>query len=288
MSKVAVVTDSAAGIPEDMLEELRIHTIPFYIHHGSQVLRDLVNISYEKFYKWLPTLDELPTTANPSPGDYLEKYKELAAQGFKNIISIQITSLGSGAYKAALIAKEMLRESLPEIKLDVIDSLNASMCQGWMAVEAARAALAGRSLPDISALVKKMIPISHMFQTTDTLRYLYMGGRIGKAKHLVASMLNIKPIIGMEEGVVVALGQARNRTKVYQTMADKMSSVVSAGAVKVAYVHAAAIEEAQKLKSIVEKRINVAESIFSQFSPALGVHTGPGTVGLCYYPLPEG
>ena len=285
MSKVAVVSDSAAGIPEDMLEELRIHTIPFYIHHGGKVLRDFIDISCEKFYQWLPTLDTLPTTSNPGPGDYLEKYKELAAKGFKNIISIQITSLGSGAYRAAMVAKEMLRESLPEIKLEVIDTLNASMCQGWMAVEAARAALTGASFPDIVAMVKKMIPVSHMFQTTDSLRYLYMGGRIGKAKHLVANMLNIKPIIGMEDGVVVALGQARSRKKVYQAITDKMSSAVSAGAVKVSYVHAAALEEAEKLKSIVEERINVVESVFSQFSPALGVHTGPGTVGLCYYPL---
>ena len=285
MSQVAVVTDSVASIPEELLQELNIQTIPFYIHRGGEALLDLVNINREAFYKWLPTTSILPKTANPGPGDYLAKYHELAAKGFKQIISIQITSLGSGAYRAAMAAKDLLAESLPEIKLDVIDTLNASMCQGWMAIEAARAAIAGASLEDIGLKVRNMIPQTRMFQTTDTLRYLHMGGRIGKAKHLLASMLDIKPIISMEEGIIVSLGQARTRSKVYQMMVDKLDEVAGAGAVKVAYVHAAARQEAEKLKAMVDSRVEVIESQFAEITPALGVHTGPGTVGLCYYPV---
>lgn len=285
MSKVAVVSDSAAGIPEDMLEELRIHTIPFYIHHGGKVLRDFIDISCEKFYQWLPTLDTLPTTSNPGPGDYLEKYKELAAKGFKNIISIQITSLGSGAYRAAMVAKEMLRESLPEIKLEVIDTLNASMCQGWMAVEAARAALTGASFPDIVAMVKKMIPVSHMFQTTDSLRYLYMGGRIGKAQHLVATLLNIKPLIGMQDGIIVALGTTRSRLKAYRRMVELVQQHVGEGTrIKVAFTHVAAREHLERLQALVTERFECVETIVTELSPALVVHTGPGTVGLSVLP----
>jgi DegV family protein with EDD domain len=113
-----------------------------------------------------------------------------------------------------------------------------------------------------------------------------MGGRVGKAKHLVGSLLNIKPLIGMEDGLVVPLGTARSRNKAYEMMADKVESAVGfMGKIKIAYVHAAALEEAEKIRLLVEKRMNCVETIIAELSPALGVHTGPGTAGLCYYPV---
>jgi DegV family protein with EDD domain len=154
-----------------------------------------------------------------------------------------------------------------------------------MVIEAARAALAGRTLSDIVDQVQRMIPITRMMQTADTLKYLYMGGRIGRAKHLVGSLLNIKPLIGMEDGVIVPLGQARSRSRAYRAMVDMIEAAVgTAGRIRIAYVHAAAIEEIEKLKSLVEARLEVVESLTAELSPALGVHTGPGTAGLCYFP----
>jgi len=131
-----------------------------------------------------------------------------------------------------------------------------------------------------------MIPITQMLQTADTLKYLHLGGRIGKAKHLVGSLLNIKPIISMNEGEIIPLGQARGRKKVYQMMVEKIETVIGrSGKIKAAYVHAAALEEVDKLKSMVEERIVVVESLTAELPPALGVHTGPGTTGLCYFPV---
>ena len=124
-----------------------------------------------------------------------------------------------------------------------------------------------------------------MIQTADTLKYLYLGGRIGGAKHLVASVLDIKPIISMEDGLITALGQARTTKKVYKLMVDKLENAVGQSAVKIAYVHAAAQGEAEKLKAMVEARVEVVESLITDLAPALGVHTGPGTVGFCYYPV---
>jgi DegV family protein with EDD domain len=161
------------------------------------------------------------------------------------------------------------------------------MCQGWMVIEAARAALEGKSLADIVALVKGMIPITHMIQTADTLRYLYMGGRIGRAKHLLGSLLNIKPLIGMEDGVIVALGQARSRKQAYAKMVDMVEAAVGQGKIKVAYVHAAAREEAEAIRSRLEARLNVVESLVAELTPVLGVHTGPGTAGVCYFPVQD-
>jgi DegV family protein with EDD domain len=195
-----------------------------------------------------------------------------------------MSSKTSGAYQAACIAQSMLKEKLPHVKIVVIDTLNAALCQGWMAIEAARAALAGFKVDEVAEKVNKMIPVTRLIQTADTLKYLYMGGRIGKAKNLVGSLLNIKPLISMEAGVIVPLGVARSRTQAYQLMVDMVDAAVGKGKVKIAYVHAGAVQEVAKLRNIVESRLNTVESLVGELSPALAVHTGPGTAGLCYFP----
>ena len=285
-SSTAIVTDSTACIPQEISSTLHIHEVAYYIHRGTEVLRDLVTIQRDEFLKWLSTTDKLPKTANPSPGDYLEVYQKLANKGQKNIISIHMTSKGSGAFQAAQIAAAMIKEKIPEIRIEVIDTLNVALCQGWIAIESARCALDGISMDDTLKKIKKMIPISHMVQTADTLKYLYMGGRIGKAVHLVGSMLSLKPLISMKEGEIVALGVARGLHQAYSKIADVIeTSVGSNGKVKIAYMHAGAPEKIQQLKSIVEAKFDCVESFISELSPALMVHTGPGTTGLCFYPV---
>lgn len=286
MANIAIVTDSVACIPEQLMDELEIHWVPYYIHRGNEVLRDLVMIDRDAFYRWLPSARELPKTASPGPGDYLNQYEILAAQGIQEIVSIHITSKGSGAYQAALAAKAMLVEYLPHVRVEVIDSLNVSMCQGWMVIEAARSAIAGKTLLEIVEQVRSMIPKVRMIQTADTLKYLYMGGRIGKAKHLLATLLNIKPLISMEDGEIIALGQARSRSEAYRAIVRLVEKAVGyQGRIKVAYVHAAALGEAQILRELVEERLTAVESLICELPPALGVHSGPGTVGICYFPV---
>ncbi|PJH76241.1 MAG: DegV family protein [Anaerolineae bacterium CG_4_9_14_0_8_um_filter_58_9] len=285
MSKLAVLTDSTASIPENILQELNIHTVAYYIHRGQEVLRDLVTIQRQEFLDWLVTARVLPTTASPGPGDYLEAYRNLADQGSQEIVSIHMTSQGSGAYQAATVAQSMLQEQRPELRIEVIDTRNVSLCQGWMVIEAARAALSGLKLDEVVERVKDMIPVTHMIQTADTLKYLYMGGRIGKAKHLVGTLLNIKPLIGMDDGVIVPLGAARSRGQAYQMMVDKVEEAVGKSKIKIAYVHAGARQEVDKIKQMVETRLNAVESLIAELSPALAVHTGPGTAGLCYTPV---
>ena len=283
--KVAVVTDSTASIPEEILGELKIRTVAYYIHRGQEVLRDLVTIQRDEFLNWLATASYLPTTASPGPGDYIEAYKDLAESGAEEIVSIHMTSKASGAYQAACIAQSMLKEQRPDLRVEVIDTRNAALCQGWMAIEAARAALSGLRLDEVAAKVRAMVPVTHMLQTADTLKYLYMGGRIGKAKHLVGSLLNIKPLIGVEDGEIVPLGVARSRSQAYQAMVDKIEAAVGKSKVKIAYVHAGAKQEVEKIRNIVENRLNAVESFIGELSPALAVHTGPGTAGLCYFPV---
>ena len=286
MAKVAVLTDSTASIPENLLKELNIYTVAYYIHRGQEVLRDLVTIQRQEFLNWLATAKVLPTTASPGPGDYLEAYRDLAERGSQEIVSIHMTSKGSGAYQAATVAQSMMKEQRPDLHIEVIDTRNVSLCQGWMAIEAARAALSGLKLDEVVERVKNMIPVTRMIQTADTLKYLYMGGRIGMAQRLVGTLLNIKPLIGMEDGVIVPLGQARSRGQAYQMIVDKVEETVGKSQVKIAYVHAGAQQEVEKIKRLVESRLNAVESLIAELSPALAVHTGPGTAGLCYTPVP--
>ncbi|MEA3349380.1 MAG: DegV family protein [Chloroflexota bacterium] len=288
MPKVSIVTDSCVSLSDEMLDKLDIHWVPYYIHRGKEVLRDLITIKREDFYKWLPTAKKLPKTANPGPGDYIEMYTKLAKEGTKEIISIHITSKGSGAYQAAVAAKNIVLKKIPDLKIEVIDTLNVSLCQGWMVIEAARDALTDKPFEAIVDNVRAMIPITEMLQTADTLKYLEMGGRIGKAKRLIGSLLNIKPLISMKDGVIVAVGQTRTRRRVYEMMIDKVEDTVGyMRKIKIAYVHAAAREEAEKLKGMAEERLNCVESLIAELSPVLGVHTGPGTVGLCYFPITD-
>ena len=281
---VAILTDSTASIPEPLLEELNIHTVAYYIHRGQEVLRDLVTIQRDEFLNWLMTTKYLPTTASPGPGDYFDAYENLSKEGHNEIVSIHMTSKGSGAYQAALLAQSMMQEQYPDVRVEVIDTRNVSLCQGWMAIEAARAALAGLKLEDVADKVKEMIPVTRMIQTADTLKYLYMGGRIGRAKQLVGSLLNIKPLISMEDGDIVPVGIARSRGQAYQAMADKVEETVGKSRIKIAYVHAGARQEVEKLRKAVESRLNAVESLIAELSPALAVHTGPGTAGMCYFP----
>lgn len=285
MAPVAILTDSTASIPEDLLESLHIRTVAYYLHRGHEVLRDLVTVQRDEFLCWLMTARFLPTTASPGPGDYFEAYKQMAADGQNEILSLQMSSRVSGGFQAATVAQSMMGDEFPDVRVEVIDTRNAALCQGWMVIEAARGALGGLSLDRLVQSVKQMIPVSHMIQTADTLKYLYMGGRIGKAQELLGSVLNIKPLIGIEDGVIVPLGRARSRGQAYQQMADMVSDVVGQGKAKIAYVHAGARREVEKVKDLVEAKVEVVESLIAELSPALAVHTGPGMTGVCYYPV---
>jgi DegV family protein with EDD domain len=282
MARVKIVTDSCACIPQPLLETYDIATVPYYVHMEGKEYRDLVDIQSQEFFEYLPHAKVLPRTATPGPGDYLRTFRQVA-QGVEAIVSVHMTSEGSGAYQAALVAREMAQREMPGLDIEVVDTRNVAMCQGWIALEAARTAQAGAPLEQIMGLIRRLIPRTRMLQTADTLRYLHMGGRIGRAQYLVGSLLNVKPVISMEDGVIVAVGQARSRLGAYRQIVEKVVEAAGrGGAVKVAYLHAAAMEEVRKLRGMIEERLNPVETLVAELSPALGVHSGPGTVGLCY------
>lgn len=288
MAQVAVITDSTASLPESFYERYGLLMVPYYVHMEGRVLRDMVDLRPAEFNAYMANLPDgaqLPSTATPGPGDYIAAFQE-AAKRARQIISFHMTSVGSGAYQSARVAREMIAQQLKGARIEVVDTRNVSMCHGWMALQAAREAIEGASLDDILEGVRRAIPVARMLQTADTLRYLYMGGRIGRAQHLVGSALHIRPLISMEDGVIVTLGVARSRQGAYQRMAALVGKAMGAGGrVRLALTHAAAAAEAETLRQLVSQVVTPVETLMCELSPALTVHSGPGTVGLCYLPV---
>ncbi|MGD1996111.1 MAG: DegV family protein [Anaerolineae bacterium] len=285
METVGILTDTTASIPAALVEELRIELVPYYIHRGLETLRDLVDVEPGEFARYLETAEKLPTTSNPSPGDYLRGLRSLTAWT-SEIVALTMTSKGSGAYQSCKAAVEILKEQLPEVEVEVVDTLQVAMSHGWAAIEAARAALAGLNLGRVAQRAVEVAQRGMMIQTADTLRYLRLGGRIGRAQHLVGSLLNIKPLISMDEGVIVALGTARSRLKAYARMVDLVRERVGEGArIRVAFTHVAALESARELKEMVLPEFECVEVLETELSPVLAVHSGPGTVGLSLFPV---
>jgi DegV family protein with EDD domain len=281
---IGVLTDTTASIPEDLAQELGIEIVPYYVHRGLETLRDMVDVRPAEFAEWLTQATKLPTTSNPAPGDYLNGLRHLAER-VKEIVALTMTSKGSGAYQSCRAAVDMLKEQTPDVRVEVVDTLQVAMSQGWAAIESARSVLAGRSFDEVVQRAREVARKGVMIQTADTLRYLYMGGRIGRAQHLVGSLLNIKPLIGMQDGVIVALGTARSRTKAYRRMVELMQQGLGEESrIKVAFTHVAAREQLEKLRVQIAARFECVETIVTELSPALVVHTGPGTVGVSFVP----
>jgi len=282
---VAVIADTTTAIPDELVRSLGIDLVPYYVIINQQVRRDVYDVERRQFYAWLANATELPTTSNPGAGDYLIAFRN-AYKTTKEMIAVTMTSMGSGAYQAAMIAKETAGNEMPDAKIMVVDTRQTAMAHGWAVIMAARAAQAGASLLRVGTVARETAFDAMMLMTADTLRYLYMGGRIGRALHLVGSILHVKPLISMEDGVIVSVGQARSRPRAYDRMVELIEKKVGAGGhIRVAYMHAAALPEVEELRRRVEAAFECVETLVVELSPALGVHTGPGTAGLVFVPV---
>jgi DegV family protein with EDD domain len=282
---IGILTDTTASIPKRLAETLQIEIVPYYVHRGLETLRDMVDVQPVQFAEWLSEAKMLPTTANPAPGDYLRGFTNMAGR-VKGIIALTMTSRGSGAYQSCRAAVDLFHEHTPDLRVEVVDTLQVAMSQGWAAIEAARAAMRGLDFEGVRRRACAVARQGMMVQTADTLRYLHLGGRIGKAQHLVGSLLDIKPLIGMQDGEIVALGTARSRLKAYRRMVDLMQQRVGEGAaIKVAFTHVTAREQVDRLQALVTDRFDCIETIVTELSPALAVHSGPGTVGVSFFPV---
>jgi len=273
---IQIVTDSSAYLPADLVQQHHIHVIPLKVHFGEQTYRDEIDLSHEEFYRMLAEAETLPTTSQPSAGEFFDLYSRLSKDGHE-IISIHISSKLSGTISSAQSAKEML----PEAKISIIDSASTAMGLGLMALTAARAAEEGKTAAEIVAAVEKMIKAMNVVFVVDTLEYLQKGGRIGGAAALVGTLLKVKPILCLKDGRIEPLDKVRSKRKALARLLEVTEECVESGTpVRVAVLHAQVPDEARELEKKVRARFDCAEYYFAELGPVLGTHTGPGVVGL--------
>ncbi len=269
---VKIVTDSGADLPEQLARELGITVVPIYVRFGEEVYRDRVSISEDEFYERLTHDPVHPNTTQPGPQDFLEAYQKLSADA-DGIVSIHITGKLSGTYNSALMARDMLETGCP---VEVVDSETLSMSVGLMVIAAAEMAKAGESMDKIVAEVKKAMPESSMLFLLDTLEYLRRGGRIGKAKALLGSVLNLKPMLTVKDGELVPAGQVRTRAK---GMDKLFEYVKNAGNIQdLAVVYNTTPDEAQTLAERIGSVFDREKIRIARVGPGLGAHGGPGAM----------
>ncbi|MBN1200683.1 MAG: DegV family protein [Anaerolineae bacterium] len=277
---VTVVTDSCASLPASLVEELAIEVVPYYVHTAIGTVRDGVDMPPDEFYEWLKDAPAWPTTANPSAGEYLEAFRRAAKRGDSAVI-VSMTGTGSGGYQSALLAKRLAEQELPELAVEAVDTQQVALAHGWAVIQAARAAQAGQSLADVTQVARKTAETAFVAFTNDTLEYLQRGGRIGKVASMVGDLLSIKPVIGMRDGMPSPLGVGRSRQGAYKRIvALALNRFPEGSTVRAALMHVAAPDEVEKFRAMLTDKYNVVEWMKAQLSPALGVHSGPGTVGI--------
>ncbi len=269
---VKIVTDSTADLLPQVAQELGITVVPVYLRFGEKVYRDGVDMSQDEFYQKLIESPVHPATSQPAPGDFADVYNRLSSET-DEIVSIHLTSKHSGTYNSALQGRELVKTGC---HIEVVDSLSVSMGLGLIAMAAARLAEAGESLPAVMEEIRQCIPRIRVLGVFDTLKYLLRGGRIGKAKALLGSVLNVKPLLTMRDGELLPAGLARTRSKGIDRLFDLAKNALNIQ--ELAIVHSTTPDEASSLReriaSIFERRrIHIAG-----LGPALGVHGGPGAL----------
>jgi DegV family protein with EDD domain len=282
MAKVHVVTDSTADIPAELAAELDITIVPLKVHFQGKSYLDGVTIQPEEFYQRLKEVDELPTTSQPSPIDFVEAYREAAKDGDTDILSIHLSSAFSGTYQSALLAQSMVED---EFKVTVLDSKTATYAIGSIVVAAARAAKKGKSLDECVAIAQNMIEKGRVFFLVDTLEYLQKGGRIGKASAVVGSLLNIKPILSITpEGEVYAEDKVRGKNKATVRLFELLQENAPDEPYEIAVCYTDNREEAETWAEQIQERFGVEDVMLTEIGPVIGTHVGPGTIGAICYP----
>lgn len=279
MSKVAIITDSTAYIPDNILEELKIKVVPQVLIWGEEEFMDGVDIKPDEFYTRLSKATVMPSTSQVTPQSFIDAIKPLHEQGYETL-SILLSDDLSGTIKSAIQAKDMLPE---DAVIEIFDSRTTAMALGFQVLMVARAAAEGASMKECLALAEQARDRTGVVFAVDTLEFLHRGGRIGTGSKFLGTALNIKPILEVTGGKVEGIEKVRTRKKSLNRLVELLDErITGRQPVRLATLHANAEEDAQECLDMAIERFNPIETIFSTVSPVIGTHAGPGTVGLAY------
>lgn len=274
---VKIVTDSSSDLPAKIVEELGITVVPLYVRFGEQVYRDRIDITEDEFYKRLTEDTVHPSTTQPSPQDFADVYNQLAKEA-DGIVSIHISSKLSGTLNSARQAKE----DCQGVQIEIIDSQVLSAALALIVISTAKKAKEGANFTEVVKHVNKLITSAHLEGLLDTLKYLQLGGRIGKAKALVGSLLNVKPVLALKDGEVMPAGQVRSRSKGLDRLFEFARSGKNVQGMAIAY-NTTPVEAQEMAERIAAAKIfDLDKIIMLRIGPMLGVHMGPGTIIIAF------
>jgi DegV family protein with EDD domain len=280
MPKVAIVTDSTAYIPQEYLERYEITVTPQILIWEGQTYRDGVDIQPDEFYERLKTAKIMPTTSQVSIVEMQKVFSELLEQGYE-VLAIFLSSKLSGTLQSAMQGRENLAKG--KEKIEIIDSQTTCMAMGFQVLAAARVAAEGASLSECKAQLERARAASGLYFVVDTLEFLHRGGRIGGAQRLLGTVLNLKPILAVQDGRVEPMERIRTKGKAIERMVEIIAEQTAGKRpIRLAILHASVPAEAKALVERTKTLINPDEIIVTGISPVVGTHAGPGTLGLAY------
>lgn len=283
MSTIAIVTDSTSDLDTAAAAKQQISLVPAHVRFGDIDYKDGVDIKGEEFYAKLSQAQELPQTSQPSAGEFVEVYQQLA-QDHEHIVSLHVSGKLSGTVQSALTAVQQIQEET-SCKIHVVDTQSASLGVAYMAQEAARLAGEGVAADRIVNHIKYIADLMHVAFTPETLEYLRRGGRLGAASHLLGSLLSIKPVLILKDGAIEVLDKVRTRSRVVERMVRHVESVAGEDGTltHLGVMHANSPEFAAELQEAILERVSAQRVINGTIGPAIGTHAGPGAVGITFH-----
>ncbi len=278
---IKVIADSTCNLSQETLDEYDVRIAPIPIQFGDETFEEGVDIDRDLFYKKIEETGIIPTSSQPSPAWFGRYYKELHQQGH-SILVITVTGKHSGTFNSATMAKSLV----PEADVHVFDSKSISLGTGWMVLEAVRAIKAGFAQSDVVSQIEAIRERAKLFMTPATLKYLQMSGRVGTLQGALASLLSIKPIIHLKDGLLEVMENVRTRGKALDRLIDRLEETVGRTTpINLAVMHARAREDGLAVLERAKNVFNVQETLFADLVASLSAHGGPGIIGLFAYTI---
>jgi DegV family protein with EDD domain len=278
MSEIAIVTDSLSSVPANFVEQYNIKVVPQVLIWGEEIFLDGVDITPSEFYNRLKTADTIPSTSQATPASFKEVFEPLVAAGIPII-----TIVGSSELTATINSAEQAKATFPHSTIEIVDSLDVSMSLGFQVLAVARAIEEGKSFEEVVAIARTARNYTGVMFVVESLEFLHRGGRIGGASRLLGTALGLKPLLELRDGNVEPIENIRTKAKARARMLDLIEERVAGQSnIRLAGLHAAAEEETQELLKEAVKRLHPVETLFTEVSPVIGTHTGPGVVGLAF------
>jgi DegV family protein with EDD domain len=283
--KVAIMTDSVAQVPADIARQLGITIIPFIVNIDGRPYFDGAGLALSELYRRMRVEKIMPTTSAPPPVTYQEAFRASLQEVAQALVCVTLSRKLSSGYNNACLAAEQVRDEYRDRVIEIMDSKQATLAEGFIAIAAARAAQEGKPVGEVLLAAQAAARHVGLAAALETLEYVARGGRIGKVAYLAGSLVKIRPVVKInKEGIVTPLNNVRTETRAMQVMLDYVASQKGGdGRLYLAILEADAPEQAAKLKELAVQKLKPYEVFDAQLTPVMGVHAGPGVIGLSYY-----